>query len=145
MPSKVEQVIQAVETLLGGITAPTVSVERGGSRPETIEKEAHLILLDGEPEPDGPLLGNQGPFYYIHRIEVEVFVEERVDATRRSRFDAALQAIEARFETDPTLGGLIKAFDMQRPEPVEEGEQGSPTIKAASLPIFVEYQSDTRL
>ena len=147
MPSKSEQVIQAVESLLNGITAVTKIVKRGGERPKDIKnRDAYYILLDGEPgDPDGPLLGDLPPWYYQHRIEVEIYVQKGDEDTRQSTFDTALQAIETGFDADPTLGGLIKGFQFRRPEAIETGPEGDAGIKSASLPIFVEYESNTRL
>ena len=146
MPSQTEQVLQAVQGLLNAISAVTKTVDRGGEVPARLDQEAHYVLLDGDPgELDGPLLGDEPPYYYQHDIEVEVFVQHANEATRRALFDTAIQAIETGFEADPTLGGLIKGFAMRRPEAIEDKRDGAEPIKAASLSITVEYQSHTRL
>jgi hypothetical protein len=69
-PSKAEQVLEALRTLLESV--PAAKVGRNTALPETIPAGGLIVLRDGDPgEPDQALGGFAGA-YYSHRIEVEV-------------------------------------------------------------------------
>jgi hypothetical protein len=62
-----------------------------------------------------------------------------------SRFDALLQQIGAALESDPTLGGLAFSLMYGRPEAAIEAVAGARAIKAATLTVTVDYDTDAPL
>ncbi len=66
-------------------------------------------------------------------------------AARDAAFDALLQQIGVALEAAPTLGGLVFGLTYSRPEPSIEPVAGAPAIKAATLTVTVDYETDTPL
>jgi hypothetical protein len=90
-------------------------------------------------------LGGFRNAYYQHAVEVEVYVEEGDAAARDAAFDSLLQQVGIALEADPTLGGLAFGLTYGRPEPSIEAVAGAPAIKAATLTVTVDYESDAPL
>jgi hypothetical protein len=141
--SKAEQVLEALKALLE--TLPDAVVGRNSVLPEKIPDGGLVILRDGDPGEPEQALGGFGSTYYQHAVEVEVYVEEGDAAARDDAFDALLQQIGVALETDPTLGGLAFGLTYGRPEPSIEPIAGAPAIKAATLIVTVDYESDAPL
>ena len=113
--------------------------------PEKIPDGGLIILRDGDPGEPEQALGGFGSAYYQHAVEIEVYVEEGDAAARDAAFDALLQQIGTALEADPTLGGLAFGLTYGRPEPSIEAVAGAPAIKAATLIVTVDYETDTPL
>ena len=64
---------------------------------------------------------------------------------RDAAFDALLQQIGIALEADPTLGGVAFGLTYGRPEAPIEAVAGAPAIKAATLTVTVDYESDAPL
>ena len=143
MPSTTEQILTVLKTRLE--TIPNATVERNSAVPEKIPAGGLLILRDGTPgEPDSAL-GGFGSTYYSHAIEVEVYVEEGDAAARDAAFDALVQGIGAVLDADPTLGGLAFGMTYGRPEIDTEAVAGAPAIKAGTITVTVEYETESPL
>jgi hypothetical protein len=141
--SKAEQVLAAVKALLE--TVPDAVIERNSVLPEKIPDGGLIILRDGDAGEPERALGGFGNTYYQHVVEIEVYVEGGDAAARDAAFDALLQQIGAAFEADPTLGDLAFGLAYGRPEASIEAVAGAPAIKAATLTVTVDYESDAPL
>jgi hypothetical protein len=141
--SKAEQVLDAVKALLE--TSPGATVERNSVLPENIPDGGLIIVRDGDPGEPEQALGGFGNAYYQHAVEIEVYIEKGDAAARDAAFDELLQQIGAALEADPTLGGLAFGLTYGRPEPTIEAVAGAPAIKAATLTVTVDYESDAPL
>jgi hypothetical protein len=143
MPSKAEQVLDALKALLE--TVPDAVVERNSVLPEKIPDGGLIIVRDGDPGEPEQALGGFGSTYYQHAVEVEVYVEEGDAATRDAAFDALLQQVGTSLEANPMLDGLAFEIIYGRPEPAIEAVAGAPAIKTATLTVTVDYESDAPL
>ena len=141
--SKAEQVLDALKALLE--TVPDATVQRNCVLPEKVPAGGLIILRDGDPGEPEQALGGFGSTYYQHAVEVEVYVEEGDAAARDAAFDDLLQQIGAVLEADPTLSGLAFGLAYGRPAPSIEAVAGAPAIKAATVTVTVDYESDAPL
>ena len=143
MPSKNEQILQAVLARLG--TLPSAKVERNTAVPEKIPAGGLIVLRDGDPGVPDTALGGFGGVYYSHDVEIELYVEEGDATARDAAFDTLVQAVGAVLETDPTLGGLAFGMTYGRPEVDTEAVAGAPAIKTGTITVTVEYETDSPL
>ena len=120
-------------------------VGRNSVLPEKFPDGGLVILRDGDPGEPEQALGGFGDAYYQHAVEIEVYVEGGDAAARDAAFDVLLQQIGAALEVDPTLGGLAFGLTYGRPEPEVEAVERAPAIKAATLPVTVNYETDAPL
>jgi hypothetical protein len=141
--SKAEQVLNALTVLLQ--TVSDASIERNSVLPEKIPDGGLIILRDGDPGEPEQALGGFGSAYYQHVVEIEVYVEEGNAAARDAAFDELLQQIGTALEADPTVGSIAFGLTYGRPEPAIEAVAGAPAIKAATLSVTVDYESDAPL
>ena len=141
--SKAEQVLGALRARLE--TVPGATVERNGVLPEKVPASGLIILRDGDPGETEQALGGFGSVYYQHAVEIEVYVEEGDAVARDAAFDDLLQQIGAVLDADPTLGGLAFGLAYGRPETSIEAVPGAPAIKAATLTVTVDYETDAAL
>lgn len=136
MPTKRETVLQALFTVLSGLSGPTVI--RNGSLPERIPAGGIVILRDGEPgEPE--VLLSPPEYVYEHRADSDVLVDLPTPAARDMLFDTIMLAIGAAIAADRTLGGLCDYAETAAPVPVDVIVEGAPGFKAATLPIILHY------
>jgi hypothetical protein len=141
--SKAEQVLDAFKALLE--TVPDAVIERNSVLPEKIPDGGLIILRDGDPGEPEQALGGFGSTYYQHAVEVEVYVEEGDAAARDPAFDDLLQQIGVALKANPTLGDLAFGLTYGQPEPSIEAIAGAPAIKAATLSVTVDYETDAPL
>jgi hypothetical protein len=141
--SKAEHVLDAVKTLLE--TVPGATVDRNSVLPEKIPDGGLIVLRDGDPGEPEQALGGFGNAYYLHAVEIEVYIEEGDAVARDAAFDDLLQQIGAALEANPSLGDLAFGMTYGRPEPAIEGVAGSPAIKSATLSVTVDYETDAPL
>ena len=141
--SKAEQVLRALEALLG--TVPDAVVERNSVVPEKVPDGGLIMLRDGDPGEPDQTLGGFGNAYYQHAVEIEVYVEEGDAAVRDAAFDDLLQQIGAALEADRTLGGLAFGLTYRRPETTVEAVAGAPAIKSATVTVTIDYASNAPL
>lgn len=140
--SKREDVLNALLAKLS--TLENVPVKRNETLPQIIPKSGIVILRDGtmgEPE----VLLSPPCFIYQHITEIEVIVQDVLPADRDSKLDGLLEKIGAVLNADTNLGGLVDYCYPKSPEFVEELIEGAPTIKAAIVPVLLEYASETSL
>lgn len=143
--TKGEQVIQALEAALATLATATRVVVRNVVGLEAIPDDGLIVLRDGDPgEPDSNL-GNEGPYYYQHAAEIEIYVEQGEAAAREAGFDALRQAVGQALDGDPTLGGQIFGLTYGAPEVDPEAVFGGEAIKAAVLTVILDYESATRI
>ena len=143
MPSKTEQVLQALCSLLR--TIPEATVERNIAVPAKIPAGGLIVLRDGDPGEPDTALGGFGSAYYSHRIEVETHVQEADPAARDTAYDDLVVAVGTALDTDPALGGLVFGMSYGRPASDLEPIEGAPAIKSGVIEITVEYESDAPL
>ena len=143
MPSKPEQILEAIKALLK--TVPSAKVERNTAVPERIPAGGLIVLRDGDPGEPDTALGGFGGAYYSHDAEIELYVEDGDAALRDTAFDTLVQAVGAALEHDPTLGGLAFGMTYGRPEIDTEGVTGAPAIKHGAITVTIEYETDSRL
>ena len=141
--SRAERMLEALKALVG--TLPDTVVERNSVLPEKIPGGGLIILRDGDPGEPEQTLGGFGNAYYQHAVEIEIYVEEGDAAARDAAFDTLLQQIGIALEADPTLGGVAFGLTYGRPEAPIEAVAGAPAIKAATLTVTVDYESDAPL
>jgi hypothetical protein len=143
MPSKSEQVLAAIKTLLEIV--PSAKVERNTAVPEKIPAGGLIVLRDGDPGEPDTALGGFGGVYYSHDVEIELYIEEGDAAARDTAFDTLVQEIGTALESDPTLGDLTFGMTYGRPEIDTEGVTGAPAIKHGTITVTVEYETDSPL
>jgi hypothetical protein len=103
-----------------------------------------IILRDGDPGEQERALGGFGSTYYQHTVEIKVYIEEGDAAVRDAAFDALLQQIGAAL--DATRRSAICLWPHLRPARAgTRGGGGAPAIKAATLIVTVEYESNAPL
>ena len=66
-------------------------------------------------------------------------------AARDAAFDALLQQIGTALEADTTFGDLAFGLTYGRPEAAIETVAGAPAIKAATLSVIVDYETEAPL
>ena len=125
-------------------TVPYTTIDRNSVLPEKIAGGGLIILHDGDPGEPEQALGGFGSTYYQHAVEIEVYVEEGDATARDAAFNSLLQQ-GAALEADPTLGDLAFGLTYSRPEPAIKAIAGAPAIKAATLAVSVDYESDAPL
>lgn len=131
-----EQALQGLFSCLQGLTGP--AVKRNEPLPTKVPETGLVILRDGNPgEPEVILSPTR--YVYQHRAEVEVLVQEADQAGRDAALDALLVAVGKVLAGDSTLGGKVDIVHPGSPELLQETIEGAPTIKAAVIPVFLEY------
>ena len=143
MPSKTEQILTALTERLRGM--PKAKVERNTAAPEKISAGGLIVLRDGDPGEPEQALGGVGSVYYTHAVELEVYVEAASAGKRDAAFDVLVQKIGAVLDGDPTLGGFAFGMTYARPEIDTEAVAGAPAIKAGTIEVIVEYETETPL
>jgi hypothetical protein len=99
-----------------------------------------VILRDGDAgEPEVILSPTR--YVYQHRAEVEVLVQQADQAERDAALDTLLVAVGTALAADVTLGGKVDIAHPGSPELLQETIEGAPTIKAAVIPVFLEYST----
>ncbi len=140
--SKREEVLQALFERLSALTE--VDVQRNEVLPLKIPANGLVVLRDGNI--GEPLVLLSPPRYlFQHRAEIEVLMQKVSPADRGSGLDSLLEKIGRLIMVDPTLSGRIDYMHVEPPEFSEEPIEGGITIKAAIVPIVLEYVSDSNL
>ncbi len=138
MPSKAEQVLAALTTLLQGLA---LQVQRNIGLPEDIPPTGLVVLHDGDPgEPEvylSPLT-----YVYTHRAEVNLFFQAEDPTTG---FDAAKVAIGTLLVANRTLGGLCDWLEAEAPRQVDLPFMGGLPVKAASIIVELTYSTTNPL
>jgi len=131
--------VTILQTLLAALqTVPGATALRGAILPERIPTGGLLILRDGDPgTPEVTLSPLQ--YYYEYRAEIEVIVQGKTPTARANAFDTLVQAIGAALAIDRSLGGLCDWMEAEAPQPVDLPIEGAEGLKAAIIPIILNY------
>ncbi len=140
--SKREEVLQALYKRLSALK--NVDVRRNEVLPLKIPSGGLVVLRDGNV---GEPLVLLSPLCYLfqHRAEIEVLTQKVSPTDRGSVLDGLLEKIGQLIMVDPTLSGKIDYMHADPPEFAEQPIDGGITIKAATVPIVLEYVSDSNL
>lgn len=143
MTSKREQALAGLFLCLkDNVTG--LSVLRNEPLPTKVLAEGLLILRDGDPgEPEVTLSPTR--YHYQHRAEIEVLVQHGDQAQRDAALDALLGTLAQALDGQTNLGGLVDYLHIETPDFLSETVEGSPTIKAAVVPVILEYSTSNPL
>ena len=148
MSSKREQALRGLFLYLkSNIT--DVSILRNGSLPTKVPAKGLIIVRDGDlGEPEVTL--SPPRYHYQHGAEVEVLVQHSNQLERDQALDGLLQtigqALALNFDTHVlTLGGAVDCLHIGTPEFLSETTEGASPIKAAVVPIILEYSTTSPL
>jgi len=139
--SKAEQILEALTELLRSV--PGARAERNAAVPDRVPSVGALVVRDGDPGEPERVLGGFDQCEYSHAIPVEVYVQASSDSERDAAFDRLLAEIDQRLAGDRTLAGLAQGMLWSRPEAITEGIPAAAGIKAATLIVIVDYQTET--
>ncbi len=143
MTSKREQALAGLFLCLkDNVTG--LSVLRNEPLPTKVPAEGLLILRDGDPgEPEVTLSPTR--YHYQHRAEIEALVQHGDQAQRDAALDALLGTLAQALDGQTNLGGLVDYLHIETPDFLSETVEGAPTIKAAVVPIILEYSTSNPL
>ena len=139
MISKREQALQGLFLCLqNGLS--DIAVTRNDPVPVKIPKTGLMILRDGDPgEPEVTLSPTR--YHYQHQAEIEVLVQEADIVKRDMALDVLVVALGSALIVDPYLNGSVDYMSIGAPEFILEAVEGAPAIKAAVIPITLEYST----
>ena len=137
MTSKREQALAGLFLCLqNGMNG--VAVLRNEPLPTKIPASGLLILRDGDAgEPEITLSPTR--YHYAHVAELEVLVQKPKTDERDAALDELLVALGDTLGADTTLSGAVDYMSIGSPEFLTETVDGAPAIKAAVVPITLEY------
>lgn len=140
--SKREQILQALFEKLQ--TLENIPVKRNETLPQIIPETGIVMLRDGKQgEPEVIL---SPPMYiFKHEAEVEVIVQAAKPENRDKKLDEILEQIGVLLSSDVTLRGITDYVYPKSPEIIDEYIEGAPTMKAAIIPIILEYSTTNAL
>jgi hypothetical protein len=142
MTSKREQALQGLFLMLQNLSGTVVL--RNEPLPTQVTAGGLVVLRDGDVgEPE--MLLSPMRYIYQHQAELEVLVQDGKQVSRDAKLDALLQAIGALLEQHRTLSGAVDYAHAAAPELLHEAVEGAPTLKAASVPIILEYATTNPL
>ncbi|MCJ2009804.1 hypothetical protein [Methylobacterium sp. J-092] len=137
MPSKREQVIQAVVALMQA-ALPQASHYRNEVKQRTIPAGGYVNVDDGDPgDPEVSL--SPTIWIYEHEIPVEVAANKTTRDNAETRLDTMLQAIGAAVAADRTLGGLCDYLMVQGATTEALTAEGAPVSRSALVGILAVY------
>lgn len=143
MTSKREQALAGLFLCLkDNVTG--LSVLRNEPLPTKVPAEGLLILRDGDPgEPEVTLSPTR--YHYQHRAEIEALVQYGDQMQRDTALDALLETMAQALDGQTNLGGLVDYLHIETPDFLSETVEGAPTIKAAVVPVILEYSTSNPL
>ena len=128
--------------LKDNITGP--STLRNEQLHTKVPSEGLFILRDGDPgEPEVTL--SPPRYHYQHKVEIEALVQHPEQAQRDEALDNLLLLLAQALEGQTSLGGLVDYLHIETPDFLSETVEGAPTIKAAVVPIILEYSTSNPL
>ena len=152
MPSFRETILTALHVRLAALSATAL---RGEVLPERVPAAGLLILRDGEPgEPEVTLSPLR--YHYQHRAEIEAVVQGEARSAqqmqgsggplqgtndRDATFDTFCASIGAAIAPDRTLGGFCDWVEAEAPRPVDLPVEGAASLKAAVIPVILNYST----
>ena len=143
MTSKREQALAGLFLCLkDNITG--LSVLRNEPLPTKVPADGLVILRDGDPgEPEVTLSPTR--YHYQHRAEIEALVQHGDPAQRDTALDTLLETVAQALDGQTSLGGLVDYLHIETPDFLSETVEGAPTIKAAVVPVILEYSTSNPL
>lgn len=139
--SKREQILQALFERLKTLDLP---VKRNETLPQVIPETGIVMLRDGKQgEPE--IILSPPICIFKHEAEVEVIVQTVKPKDRDKKLDEILEQIGVLLSSDVTLHGLIDYVYPKPPEIIDEYIEGAPTMKAAVIPVVLEYSTTNAL
>jgi hypothetical protein len=137
MPSKREQVIQAVADLIKA-ALPKAGHFRNDAKQQEIGTGGYVNVDDGDPgDPEVTL--NPATWIYEHQIPVDVVANATRTATAETRLDTMLQAIGTAVAADRTLGGLCDYLMVTAATTEPVTAEGAPVARYALIGIVAVY------
>lgn len=134
-----EQAISALHSLLAEKLGKLV-VRRNEVISTTIPSEGLLILRDGDAgEPE--ILLSPLRYLYQHRVELEVWVQQAQSTERDQQFDQLLQRLGVALDSAGTLNDTVDLLHTGSPEFSTESIESGATVKVATIPIFLEFNT----
>lgn len=143
MTSKREQALEGLFLCLkDNVTG--LSVLRNEPLPTKVPADGLIILRDGDPgEPEVTLSPTR--YHYQHRAEIEVLVQHGDPAQCDTALDTLLETVAQALDGQTSLGSLVDYLHIETPDFLSETVEGAPTIKAAVVPIILEYSTSNPL
>lgn len=143
MTSKREQALAGLFLCLkDNVTG--LSVLRNEPLPTKVPADGLIILRDGDPgEPEVTLSPTR--YHYQHRAEIEALVQHGDPAQRDTALDTLLETVAQALDGQTSLGGLVDYLHIETPDFLSETVEGAPTIKAAVVPVILEYSTSNPL
>lgn len=139
--TKREQILQALFERLKTLDLP---VKRNETLPQVIPETGIVMLRDGKQ--DEPEVILSPPIcIFKHEAEVEVIVQAVKPEDRDTKLDEILEQIGVLLSSDMTLHGLTDYVYPKPPEIIDEYIEGAPTMKAAVIPVVLEYSTTNAL
>ena len=139
MISKREQALQGLFLCLKN-ELNDITITRNEPLPTKIPKAGLIIFRDGDVgEPEITLSPTR--YHYQHQAEIEVLSQNRDDEVRDLALDSLLVAIGSALIVDPYLNGAVDYMITGSPEFIIEPVEGASAIKAAVVPITLEYST----
>jgi hypothetical protein len=117
-----------------------VAVTRNDPVPVKIPKTGLVILRDGDAG-EAEITLSPTRYHYSHDVEIEVLIQKADDGDRDLALDALLVAIGSALIVDPYLNGAVDYMMIGSPEFIIEPVEGAPAIKAAIVPVTLEYST----
>lgn len=139
MISKREQALQGLFLCLQhGLN--NITVKRNDALPVKIPQAGFVILRDGDNgEPEITLSPTR--YHYQHQAEIEVLIQKADNEARDNALDALLVALGSALIVDPYLNGAVDYMIIGAPEFIIESVEGAAAIKAAVVPVTLEYST----
>ena len=123
---------------------PAVTVLRNEVRTTAIPDTGLVVVRDGEPgEPDMVL--SPPRYIYKHRADIEVFVQNADASQREADLDRLITHIGDVLDRAGTLGGVVDLLNAGSPELLTEPIEGAAALKAARVPVTLEYVTNNPL
>ncbi len=140
--SKREQILQALFEKLQ--TLENIPVKRNETLPQVIPETGIMILRDGKQgEPE--VILSPPICIFKHEAEIEVIVQAAKPEDRDKKLDEILEQIGVLLSSDVTLHGLTDYVYPKPPEIIDEYIEGVPSMKAAVIPVVLEYSTTNAL
>lgn len=137
--TKREEVLSALlAALVAGL--PSAAVRRNAIIPTRIGAGGLVILRDGDPGEGEPLLSPPS-WYFEHRAEIEILVDEPDEAARAAALDGIAATIGAILAADRTLGGACDYAQGTAPSVVDIPVENSAPLGGATLSVVLAYVS----
>ena len=111
---------------------------------KAIPKNGILILRDGK-QGDPEVILSPPMCIFHHEAELEVIVQDAKSEVRDKKLDEILVKVGTLLCCEDKLNGLTDYIYPKQPEILEEYIEGAPNIKAAIIPIILEYTTTSAL